>query len=397
MLGSPGCATAPNPSERGWVRLCSVRNRAARRSCCHRWIQVQRTQHARAARRRLFGSELKKQPHCITSRRMWLAPSSGTRTFASATGQAAPSSSALATPRQALRWRNHPDVVAGIADLEPGFVARPLGRNAGIDHQDGAFAANAQDPFDPGAVHPAGRARVPGPAAPAHVGRDRIHVGGDDVGLDLVALGRRRCQGMVDGVQQREQSGGLGPVAQPGKREDGPHRRVAVLAAVLAQARRVALDVAGIALRSGRKAAQTAGPGRRRGGSARSSMDAIAVAARSGSAAPDSTAHDWAIESIAHSPLSLRAEPGAVVVGGAAIPLAVPGLALQRLAQRQRVRAPNGRATPSPGFRPAARTRRSSPAAASRARRFLPARLRRRGSCRRSSRRCPSAAARAAR
>ena len=56
----------------------------------------------------------------------------------------------------------------------------------------------------------------------------------------------------------------------------------------------------------------------------------MARAARSGAAAPESTAQDWAMESMRHSSLDRRAQRRAVVEPGAAVPVAVPGLALER-------------------------------------------------------------------
>ncbi|MCY1245438.1 hypothetical protein D9M72_585900 [compost metagenome] len=63
---------------------------------------------------------------------------------------------------------------------------------------------------------------------------------------------------MVDRVEQREQFDGLVGLAEPGKCEDCPHCCMAVLPAVLAQAGRVALDVAGVkgALVEGRRKQQ---------------------------------------------------------------------------------------------------------------------------------------------
>jgi hypothetical protein len=48
---------------------------------------------------------------------------------------------------------------------------------------DGFSAARIEEEV----VHPAGRAGVPGPAAAPDMGR-RVDVGGDDIGLDLVAM-----------------------------------------------------------------------------------------------------------------------------------------------------------------------------------------------------------------
>ena len=114
---------------------------------------------------------------------------------------------------------------------------------------------------------------------------------------------------MVDGVQHGEQLAGLVAVAQGREGEDRPDGAVGVLAAVLADARQVALDVARIDV----------GMVERRG----EEQDEAVVATdevlvhgvhrplrMDGLAAPDRTLHDWAIESIRHS--ALTAEPSGV-------------------------------------------------------------------------------------
>src|SRR5688572_31080770 len=75
---------------------------------------------------------------------------------------------------------------------------------------------------------------------------DGVDVGGDDVGLDLVALDVSARGGVVDGVQEGEESRGLVALAEGGEGDYGPGGGVGVLAAVLADAGRVALDVARI-------------------------------------------------------------------------------------------------------------------------------------------------------
>ena len=169
-----------------------------------------------------------------------------------------------------------------------------------------------------------------------------------------------------------------------------------VLAAVLAQARRIALDVAGILRRpiEGRREQQqqAACPAAR--GSRR--RDCIAMRARWRSPAPESTAQLCAMASMRHSVPVARAERSAVVEPGAPVPRAVPGLALDASAR------PRGRARPSVArvrARPRMRRRREpsqhhrlEPAEPDALAAALAGRC---GSCRRSSRRCPSAAGRA--
>ena len=106
--------------------------------------------------------------------------------------------------------------------------------------------AEAEDPLDAGAVHPARRPRVPRPAAAPHVRRHGVDVGGGDVGLDLVAMDARARAGVVDRVQDAEQLARLVAVAERREGQHRPDRRVRVLSAVLTDARQVSLDVAGI-------------------------------------------------------------------------------------------------------------------------------------------------------
>src|SRR4030095_4799231 len=127
-------------------------------------------------------------------------------------------------------------------DLEAG----PGGGDAGVEDEGGAPEAEAEDGFDAGAVEPSGGAGVPGHAAAAHMRGDGVDVGGDDVGLDLVALDVGASARVVDGVEQRKEGGGLVALAEGGEGDDGPGGGVGVLAAVFPDAGRVALDVAGV-------------------------------------------------------------------------------------------------------------------------------------------------------
>ena len=131
-----------------------------------------------------------------------------------------------------------------------------------------------------------------------------------------------------------------------------------VLAAVLADARHVALDVAGLQRARDRTAGRRAGsacPSRR---TRRSSTAAIACAARSGSPAPEITAHACGDRVDLALVVLRRAERRAVVEVGPAVPAAVPGVlppvppAAPRLAPGTRPHAPRRRAA-----RPGRRTR----------------------------------------
>ena len=115
---------------------------------------------------------------------------------------------------------------------------------------------------------------------------------------------------MADRVQEFDQLDGAAALAELGKRPDDPGGRVGVLAAVLADAGQVALDVAGIErLVVERRGEQEDQPP--------VAIDQMFVDGlqRLGEPAtvrpaPESTAHDWAIESIRQA--SFCAEPSGV-------------------------------------------------------------------------------------
>ena len=127
--------------------------------------------------------------------------------------------------------------------LQRGLVLAPSLWNAGVDRQERSAKTQAEQALNPRALQPACRAGIPGPAAPPDVGRSRVYVGADDIGLDLVAI--RICWGsrVVDRVEQREKLRRLVALAKCGERHHRPGRRVRILAAVLPNARRIALDV----------------------------------------------------------------------------------------------------------------------------------------------------------
>ena len=76
--------------------------------------------------------------------------------------------------------------------------------------------------------------------------RYRIDVGRDHVGLDLVAQHVRAAARTRDGIEHVEQVKRLLTLSEHRVGNDGPGRGVCVLAAVLADARRIALDIAGV-------------------------------------------------------------------------------------------------------------------------------------------------------
>ncbi len=177
-----------------------------------------------------------------------------------------------------------------------------------------------------------------------------IDVRGDNEGLDLIALdllGRAR---MVDGIDQREQLRGLVSRAELRKGEDRPHGGMAVLPAILAQARRIALDVAGI---------------ERRLVEGRREQERQAVVATDEMLFQGSHRHRGAHgigRARQHRPglgngidpaflVRLRTEPGSIIEGRAAIPFAVPRFALERLPHRGGMVAPASGAVSVATFR----------------------------------------------
>src|SRR5204862_4303545 len=87
---------------------------------------------------------------------------------------------------------------------------------------------------------------VPTPATAADVARGTVDIAGQDVRLDPVPPGRGhrvRGQHRVDEVEQLDRAPAP---ALKGRRAHDPGRGVRVLPAVLADARDVALDVAGV-------------------------------------------------------------------------------------------------------------------------------------------------------
>ena len=79
--------------------------------------------------------------------------------------------------------------------------------------------------------------------------RDRIDVGGDNIGFDFVDRDLFRRARMVYRVDHRQQFPRAAAVAQCGKGHRGPDRRMGILPAVFPHPGNVALDVAGIQVR----------------------------------------------------------------------------------------------------------------------------------------------------
>ena len=179
-----------------------------------------------------------------TTRTRWASPSSRRGIAEGSAG--APSSSALgdaaALPFRVLDL----DGVARPAEPPLDRAGGPRGRNAGVHREGGPAALQPEDPFHRDAIHPAGRPRVPGPAAAPAVRRVVVDVGGHGVGLRPVRLDVARAPRVVDRVEHVEELHRLVAAPEPGQGEDDPLRRVRVLPPVLADPRQVALDVPGV-------------------------------------------------------------------------------------------------------------------------------------------------------
>src|SRR5207244_12891391 len=117
------------------------------------------------------------------------------------------------------------DLVVGRVVAEADLEAAPGAWDARVEVKRAAPDAEAQDPLDAGAMHPAGGARVPGPAATAHVRRFGVDIGRRHVGLHLVAVDAGARAGGVDGVKDREQLARLVAVAERRARAHGPDGR----------------------------------------------------------------------------------------------------------------------------------------------------------------------------
>ena len=99
---------------------------------------------------------------------------------------------AVESVTERCRGRRHldfrPDLVARGAVAEDDLEAGPCPRNAGIEKQATCPAPETPESIRGRAVHPSGRAGVPGPSAAPDMRRHGIEIGADDIGLDLVAV-----------------------------------------------------------------------------------------------------------------------------------------------------------------------------------------------------------------
>src|SRR5450756_2570045 len=136
------------------------------------------------------------------------------------------------------------DRVARLSEAPFDGVARPRRRDARVQREEGPSAREPEDPLQPHAICPAGRAGVPGPASAPAMRWMVVDVPRDGVRLGLVLLDRCGGARVIDGVEHVEELDRLVAAPKARQGEDEPLGRVRVLSAVLADSREVALDVA---------------------------------------------------------------------------------------------------------------------------------------------------------
>src|SRR6185312_12573420 len=133
--------------------------------------------------------------------------------------------------------------------LEGGRIAVPMTGKPWCQLDPLAVFLDSENAFDRRPVQPTSGAGIPGPAAATALAFLGIDVGNDHIGLDPIMLGGVRVQGMVDGIEHREAPVRVVETPHFGQSDDKPGRRMGVLAAILAYAGRIALDVTRILLR----------------------------------------------------------------------------------------------------------------------------------------------------
>jgi hypothetical protein len=79
----------------------------------------------------------------------------------------------------------------------------------GVKPQNTAFDAKSKDALDACALHPAGRARVPGPTTTPDMAGCGVDLGGDDIGLHLCMSMRVRAWLIGYSIQHRRGSTAL--------------------------------------------------------------------------------------------------------------------------------------------------------------------------------------------
>ena len=126
------------------------------------------------------------------------------------------------------------------------FKSRPARRDAWLETKCAAPQLETQNRFNGDAVEPTRRAGVPRPAAAARVRRGAIHVGANHIRLNFVMLHLLSRRGMVDRVDEVPKFHGAVAATLQRRRQGNPSGGVGVLTAVLADARHISFDVAGL-------------------------------------------------------------------------------------------------------------------------------------------------------
>src|SRR4029453_10382970 len=126
------------------------------------------------------------------------------------------------------------------------FESGPAGWDAWLDPKSAAPQLEAENRFDGDAVKPTRGTGVPRPAAAPRVGRSAIYVGANYVRLNFVVIRLLSRRGMVDGVDEVPKFHGAVAATLQCCRQGNPSGSVGVLTAVLADARHVSFDVAGL-------------------------------------------------------------------------------------------------------------------------------------------------------
>ena len=190
-----------------------------------------------------------------------------------------------------------------------------------------------QQPFDAGAVHPAGCAGIPGPAATPAMRRLGIHIRGQRVRLDHIGVDARPAARALDGIEAIQDLVSGCAVSQHAERDRAPRGSLVVLAAVFAARRQIAPDVAGIERRGVEGGRQQQDADRLSG-----ATDAPRPTPWPGGRAPGSRRarqHAPALRDGIDAALGRRraAQRRAVVEVSAPIPRAVPPMLFERGAQ----------------------------------------------------------------
>src|SRR4030095_13754520 len=124
--------------------------------------------------------------------------------------------------------------------------SRPARRDAWIETKFAAPQFETQNSFDGDAVEPTRRTGIPRPAAAARVRWGAIHVGANHIRLNFVMLDILNGRGMVDRVDEVPKFPRAVAAALQSRRQGNPSGGVGVLSAVLANARHISFDVAGL-------------------------------------------------------------------------------------------------------------------------------------------------------